>query len=135
MGGVLGREPSIHNIGVAPGSGPGPPRGSTSDISNRQISTEAGASRGSGHFSPSRGGGGLVVRKGSARVGLAMREPSSPPPSGLTHRPVRRYAPDAGLAEQRDDAVAIEEPLDIRVNGDSVALTMRSPAGRHTSKA
>jgi FdhD protein len=56
-----------------------------------------------------------------------MREPSPPPPPGLTHRPVRRYTPDAGLAEERPDAVALEEPLELRVSGDSVALTMRSP--------
>ncbi|MET0404368.1 MAG: formate dehydrogenase accessory sulfurtransferase FdhD [Cystobacter sp.] len=48
-------------------------------------------------------------------------------PPGVTRRPVRRYTADGGLGEAREDAVAVEEPLDIRVNGDTVAITLRTP--------
>ncbi|WP_071902341.1 formate dehydrogenase accessory sulfurtransferase FdhD [Cystobacter ferrugineus] len=48
-------------------------------------------------------------------------------PPGVTWRPVRRHTADDGLSPERDDAVAIEEPLDIRVSGDTVAVTLRTP--------
>ena len=32
-----------------------------------------------------------------------------------------------GLAEERGDAVTAEEPLEIRLGGESVAVTMRTP--------
>jgi FdhD protein len=38
-----------------------------------------------------------------------------------------RYAEDSSLAPDEPDAVALEEPLDIRVHGDTVAVTMRTP--------
>jgi FdhD protein len=45
---------------------------------------------------------------------------------GMAERPVRRM--QAGnLASVATDAVAIEEPLEIRVAGDAVAITMRTP--------
>jgi FdhD protein len=45
---------------------------------------------------------------------------------GMAERPVRRI--QAGdLAPLVNDAVAIEEPLEIRVAGDAVAITMRTP--------
>ena len=45
---------------------------------------------------------------------------------GMAERPVRRL--QAGnLASVAADAVAIEEPLEIRVAGDAVAITMRTP--------
>ncbi|WP_434384885.1 formate dehydrogenase accessory sulfurtransferase FdhD [Melittangium boletus] len=56
-----------------------------------------------------------------------MASSSRPPPPGVTQRPVRRYSPESGLAPPESDAVALEEPLDIRVSGDTVALTMRMP--------
>src|SRR5271166_5620658 len=45
---------------------------------------------------------------------------------GMAERPVRRV--QAGnLAAVATDAVAIEEPLEIRVAGDALAITMRTP--------
>ncbi len=53
--------------------------------------------------------------------------PSAPLPRGVTRRTVVRYA-DATLASQPEpDAVAIEEPLEIRILGDTLAVTMRTP--------
>jgi FdhD protein len=58
------------------------------------------------------------------REGLALPAPMSKP--GMAERPVRRM--QAGnLASMASDAVAIEEPLEIRVAGDAVAVTMRTP--------
>jgi FdhD protein len=45
---------------------------------------------------------------------------------GMAERPVRRMQAGA-LAAMASDAVAIEEPLEIRVAGDAVAVTMRTP--------
>jgi FdhD protein len=45
---------------------------------------------------------------------------------GMAERPVRRMQAGA-LAAVATDAVAIEEPLEIRVAGDAVAITMRTP--------
>lgn len=45
---------------------------------------------------------------------------------GVTRRTVLRFS-EAGAAEPEEDAVAVEEPLDIRVSGDTVAITMRTP--------
>lgn len=39
---------------------------------------------------------------------------------------VTRFAPDAAPIE-REDSLAVEEPLEIRVNGSSFSVTMRSP--------
>jgi len=40
-------------------------------------------------------------------------------------RPVTRY--DAGQAVTRPDTLAVEEPLEIRVDGTAVSVTMRTP--------
>ncbi len=51
------------------------------------------------------------------------------PPSdsrGVTRRPVQRWD-GARLAPFEEDDVAVEEPLEIRVSGDSIAITMRTP--------
>jgi FdhD protein len=45
---------------------------------------------------------------------------------GMAERPVRR-SHEGVLAPVATDAVAIEEPLEIRVGGDAVAITMRTP--------
>jgi FdhD protein len=45
---------------------------------------------------------------------------------GMAERPVRRIQAGA-LMPMATDAVAIEEPLEIRVAGDAVAITMRTP--------
>lgn len=45
---------------------------------------------------------------------------------GVARRTVRRFG-DAGLGAPEEDAVAVEEPLEIRVGGDTVAVTMRTP--------
>lgn len=50
-----------------------------------------------------------------------------PLPTGVTRRPVSRYTPDGRLAPADPDTVAIEEPLEIRISGDTVAVTMRTP--------
>jgi FdhD protein len=56
--------------------------------------------------------------------GLACLLPMSKP--GMAERPMRRM--QAGnLASMATDSVAIEEPLEIRVAGDAVAVTMRTP--------
>ncbi|MFE8603793.1 formate dehydrogenase accessory sulfurtransferase FdhD [Archangium violaceum] len=51
----------------------------------------------------------------------------APLPPGVTRRPVRRYTADGKLAPEEQDTVALEEPLDIRISGDTVAVTMRTP--------
>jgi FdhD protein len=45
---------------------------------------------------------------------------------GVTRRTVRRFS-DGSTAAPEEDAVAVEEPLEIRVSGDTVAITMRTP--------
>lgn len=57
--------------------------------------------------------------------GLALSAGSMSKP-GMAERPVRRIQAGA-LAPLATDAVAIEEPLEIRVAGDAVAITMRTP--------
>jgi FdhD protein len=45
----------------------------------------------------------------------------------LTRRAkIRQFAPDGGSVD-REDALAVEEPLEVRVNGTSFSVTMRSP--------
>jgi FdhD protein len=43
----------------------------------------------------------------------------------IESHPVWKY--NGGVPEQVDDAVAIEEPLEVRVRGKSIAVTMRTP--------
>jgi FdhD protein len=45
---------------------------------------------------------------------------------GVTSRRVERRT-GSGAVEPLDDAVAIEEPLELRVDGETVAITMRTP--------
>ncbi|MDY7231290.1 formate dehydrogenase accessory sulfurtransferase FdhD [Hyalangium rubrum] len=45
---------------------------------------------------------------------------------GVTRRQVRRFSEGAAAAPE-EDSVAVEEPLEIRVSGDTVAITMRTP--------
>ncbi|WP_164019142.1 formate dehydrogenase accessory sulfurtransferase FdhD [Pyxidicoccus trucidator] len=45
---------------------------------------------------------------------------------GVARRPVHRWD-GARLHPSEEDDVAVEEPLEIRVSGDSVAITMRTP--------
>lgn len=45
---------------------------------------------------------------------------------GISRRKVTRFTAGAG-AEVGDDDVVLEEPLEIRVNGDDLAVTMRTP--------
>ncbi|RKG73117.1 molybdopterin-guanine dinucleotide biosynthesis protein B [Corallococcus terminator] len=45
---------------------------------------------------------------------------------GITHRPVRRFDGEV-LRATEEDRIAVEEPLEIRVSGDAVATTMRTP--------
>jgi FdhD protein len=56
-----------------------------------------------------------------------MNEDRHPLPPGVTRRPVRRYTVEGQLAPTEPDSVAREEPLDIRISGDTVAVTMRTP--------
>jgi len=72
---------------------------------------------------------GAVGGRPCARV--AMRRPMadngsmrSGKTTGLTQRPAARFGP-AGRSDVDD--VAIEEPLEIRVAGDTLAITMRTP--------
>jgi FdhD protein len=45
---------------------------------------------------------------------------------GITRRTVVRFS-EEGAAAPEEDLVAVEEPLEIRVSGDTVAITMRTP--------
>jgi FdhD protein len=49
--------------------------------------------------------------------------------AGVRTKRVRKREPDASAAALRelDDCVAIEEPLDVRISGDTLAITMRTP--------
>jgi len=50
---------------------------------------------------------------------------SSPPTSSIARRPVQQWRETT--AAWRQDALAAEEPLEIRVNGTPLAVTMRTP--------
>ncbi len=54
-----------------------------------------------------------------------MSDAPSPRPGTTT--PIEVVRVEAGRADRRPDAVAVEEPLEIRVDGDTVAVTMRTP--------
>jgi FdhD protein len=45
---------------------------------------------------------------------------------GVTRRAVRRFS-EGRAAAAEEDPVAVEEPLEIRISGDTVAITMRTP--------
>lgn len=51
-----------------------------------------------------------------------MKQPIDP--TGVARRRVERLGPDAG---ETLDAVVVEEPLEIRVDGDTIGVTMRTP--------
>ncbi|WP_308477843.1 formate dehydrogenase accessory sulfurtransferase FdhD [Myxococcus fulvus] len=60
-----------------------------------------------------------------------MRPPRPAPLSpadarGVASKPVRRWN-GAALQPPEDDSLAVEEPLEIRVNGESLVTTMRTP--------
>ncbi|MFP2960823.1 formate dehydrogenase accessory sulfurtransferase FdhD, partial [Myxococcus sp. 1LA] len=60
---------------------------------------------------------------------LRPGRPAPLPPEdarGVTQRPVQRWN-GATLLPAQDDDIAVEEPLEIRVSGDTVATTMRTP--------
>ncbi|NPC53517.1 molybdopterin-guanine dinucleotide biosynthesis protein B, partial [Corallococcus sp. AB032C] len=69
---------------------------------------------------------GQVAARPDVRASNANAKPPLPEPRGVTHRAVRRFDGDT-LRAAEDDRVAVEEPLEIRVNGDPVATTMRTP--------
>jgi len=46
---------------------------------------------------------------------------------GVTERAVTRVGAKEAHSRRERDSVAVEEPLEIRVNGDAVAITMRTP--------
>jgi len=54
-----------------------------------------------------------------------VADPAPPRPGTTTAIDVVRV--EAGRAERRPDAVAVEEPLEIRIDGETVAVTMRTP--------
>ena len=61
--------------------------------------------------------------------GRTAVSPASTPgtrPEGVTERTVRRLR-EGAFAPDEPDLVAVEEPLEIRVAGDPVAVTMRTP--------
>jgi FdhD protein len=47
--------------------------------------------------------------------------------TGVAQRRVRHADPGGPLSPEKDDAVAVEEPLEIRVAGEPVSVTMRTP--------
>jgi FdhD protein len=53
---------------------------------------------------------------------------------GTAERPYRRVTPGSE-APDRADVVAVEEPLEIRIAGDTVAITMRTPGADHALAA
>jgi len=61
-----------------------------------------------------------VVRGGSTSVTVGRSEPH-----GAVSRRLVRY--EAGGASSRADRVAVEEPLEIRIAGETLAVTMRTP--------
>lgn len=69
---------------------------------------------------------GETATRPDVRASSPPAEPPLPEPRGVTHRAVRRFDGDT-LRATEDDRVAVEEPLEIRVNGDPVATTMRTP--------
>jgi FdhD protein len=58
----------------------------------------------------------------AGRVTSGQRTPTTPPYTTLGVRALRLPA-----RREEDDVVAVEEPLEIRIGGDPVAVTMRTP--------
>ncbi|CAM3263140.1 formate dehydrogenase accessory sulfurtransferase FdhD [Corallococcus sp. ZKHCc1 1396] len=79
-----------------------------------------------------RGPRGSSALEGPAATAAASHASAAPRPApsavsrGITHRPVRRFDGEV-LRAAEDDRIAVEEPLEIRVSGDAVATTMRTP--------
>jgi FdhD protein len=66
----------------------------------------------------------------SDRAGASGSPPShGPPPRGspIAVRHAIRLVHDPLTGSSREDSVAVEEPLEVRVSGDAVAVTMRTP--------
>lgn len=55
-----------------------------------------------------------------------MSQRGGAPPEGLTELSTRRY-PKGGGSEDRADLVVVEEPLELRVSQETLAVTMRTP--------
>jgi FdhD protein len=55
---------------------------------------------------------------------------SNPPKTGVQQVEVRDYGPRHSAATRRD-WVVVEEPLEIRLSGDTLAVTMRTPGHDH----
>ena len=55
-----------------------------------------------------------------------MKTKHRPPVSAHAARTVQRRRDNVPVADERDD-LAVEEPLEIRVQGRAVAVTMRTP--------
>lgn len=53
--------------------------------------------------------------------------PTKGPQASVVSREVERFTVGAELRRRRLDAVVVEEPLEIRVAGDALAVTMRTP--------
>jgi FdhD protein len=56
-----------------------------------------------------------------------MGEPAPPRFRAGATTEVETVRVEAGRAESRADAVAVEEPLEIRIDGETIAVTMRTP--------
>lgn len=55
-----------------------------------------------------------------------MSQRGGAPPEGLTELATTRY-PKGGGSEERADLVVVEEPLELRVSQETLAVTMRTP--------
>ncbi len=61
-------------------------------------------------------------------VGDGRREPVTPS-TGVTLADI--FTVRGGQSEARRDAIAVEEPLELRISGDSLLVTMRTPGHDH----
>lgn len=61
------------------------------------------------------------------RGGSAGGKKNTRPEAAITARHASRPVHDPRTGAAREDSVAVEEPLEIRISGDTVAITMRTP--------